>query len=144
MKKWIAAVLLSIAPLGAAQTIEEFQLPTPTANPWHMATAPDGAVWFTQLDGERVAKITNDGTLTDQVTESAKADADIVEKAEANAFDNFALAIKERLLDLVIDRMDRNREITSRLMNNPELREVAFREMARKIYDGARIGAGES
>jgi len=83
-----------------------------------------------------------DQLFFDQVTESAQADGDILEKAGANAFDNFALAINDRLLDLVIERMDRNGEITSKLMNEPEIRRVAFREMARRIYEGARGEGG--
>lgn len=79
-----------------------------------------------------------DQLFFDQVTESAKADGEVIEKASANAFDNFALAIDEKLLDLVIDRMDRNADITSRLMNDSDMRRVAFREMARRIYEGAR------
>ena len=79
-----------------------------------------------------------DQLFFDQVTESAKADEDIIEKAGANSFDNFALAIDDVLLDLVIERMDRNGEITSKLMNEPEMRRLAFREMARKIYEDAR------
>jgi type I restriction enzyme, R subunit len=79
-----------------------------------------------------------DQLFFDQVTESAKADEDIIEKAGANSFDNFALAIDDVLLDLVIDRMDKNGEITSKLMNEPEVRRIAFREMARRIYESAR------
>jgi type I restriction enzyme R subunit len=88
--------------------------------------------------GTNFSKI--DQLFFDQVTESAKADGDVIEKAAANAFDNFALSIDDRLLDLVIERMDQNGEITSRLMNEPEIRRVAFREMARKIYESARRG----
>ena len=83
-----------------------------------------------------------DQLFFDQVTESAKSDAEVIEKASANAFDNFALSIDEKLLDLVIDRMDRNADITSRLMNDSDLRRVAFREMARRIYEGARESTG--
>ncbi|OPZ61983.1 MAG: hypothetical protein BWY86_00612 [Candidatus Aminicenantes bacterium ADurb.Bin508] len=83
-----------------------------------------------------------DQLFFDQVTESAKTDAEVIEKASANAFDNFALAIDEKLLDLVIDRMDRNADITSRLMNDSDLRRVAFQEMARRIYEGARESTG--
>jgi type I restriction enzyme R subunit len=91
--------------------------------------------------GTNFSKI--DQLFFDQVTESAKADGDVIEKAAANAFDNFALSIDDRLLDLVIERMDQNGEITSRLMNEPEIRRVAFREMARKIYESARGGTSD-
>jgi type I restriction enzyme R subunit len=78
----------------------------------------------------------------DQVTETAQADEEVLQKAGANSFDSFDLWIDDKLLDVVIDRMDRNGEITSRLMNEPGLRRAAFREMARKIYDGVRAGGG--
>ncbi len=78
----------------------------------------------------------------DQVTETAQADEEILQKAGANSFDTFDLWIDDKLLDVVIDRMDRNGEITSRLMNEPGLRRAAFREMARKIYDKVRAEGG--
>lgn len=59
-------------------------------------------------------------------------------KAGAKAFGNFALSIRERFLDLMIDRMDENAGIVARFMNEPEFQQVAFRELAKKIYDGAR------
>lgn len=90
--------------------------------------------------GTNFSKI--DQLFFDQVTESAKADENVIEKANANAFDNFALSIDDRLLDLVIERMDQNSAITTRLMNEPEVRRLAFREMARKIYESARAAGG--
>ena len=78
----------------------------------------------------------------DQITEKAKADEDVVQKARANAFDNFALAIRERFMDLMIERMDDNAAIVARFMNDADFQSVAFRAMAKKIYDGARGEAG--
>jgi len=83
-----------------------------------------------------------DQLFFDQVTEKAKTDEEVLQKAGANAFDNFALSIREKVLDLMIERMDENAGIVARFMNEPEFQVVAFREMAKKIYDGARGGAG--
>ncbi len=79
-----------------------------------------------------------DQLFFDQVTEKAKADDEVLQKAGANAFDNFALSIREKVLDLMIERMDENAGIVARFMNEPEFQNVAFRELARKIYEEAR------
>ncbi len=79
-----------------------------------------------------------DQLFFDQVTEMAKTDEEVLQKAGANAFDNFALSIREKVLDLMIERMDDNAGIVARFMNEPEFQNIAFRELAKKIYDGAR------
>jgi type I restriction enzyme R subunit len=79
-----------------------------------------------------------DQLFFDQVTEKAKADEEVLQKAGANAFDNFALSIREKVLDLMIERMDENAGIVARFMNEPDFQNVAFRELARKIYGEAR------
>ena len=81
-----------------------------------------------------------DQLFFDQVTEKAKADEDVLQKAGANAFDNFALSIREKVLDLMIERMDENAGIVARFMNEPEFQNIAFRELAKKIYEEARAG----
>ncbi|MCG3190808.1 MAG: DEAD/DEAH box helicase family protein [Thermoanaerobaculia bacterium] len=83
-----------------------------------------------------------DQLFFDQVTEKAKTDKEVLQKAGANAFDNFALSIKEKVLDLMIERMDENAGIVARFMNEPEFQSLAFRELAKKIYEGARAGGG--
>lgn len=82
-----------------------------------------------------------DELFFEQVREQAKQDAEVVQRAQANPFDNFALAVRQRLLDLVADRLDRNQEIVGRYMDNEEFREVAFTEMAKRIYEDIRAGA---
>jgi len=83
-----------------------------------------------------------DQLFFDQVTEKARVDEEVQLKAGANAFDNFALSIKEKVLDLMIERMDENAGIVSRFMNEPDFQQVAFRELARKIYEQARDSGG--
>jgi type I restriction enzyme R subunit len=83
-----------------------------------------------------------DQLFFDQVTEKAKADEEVLQKAGANAFDNFALSIREKVLDLMIERMDENAGIVARFMNEPEFQNIAFRELAKKIYEEARAGGG--
>lgn len=79
-----------------------------------------------------------DQLFFDQVTEKASSDAEVLEKARANTFDNFELSIRERILDLMIERMDENSGIVARFMNEPEFQNITFRELAKKIYEGAR------
>jgi type I restriction enzyme R subunit len=79
-----------------------------------------------------------DQLFFEQVAEKAQADADIRLKAGANTFDNFALSVKDKILDAMIDRMDENAEIVARCMNDPEFQQAAFRELAKRIYESAR------
>ncbi|HXO28559.1 MAG TPA: type I restriction endonuclease [Thermoanaerobaculia bacterium] len=79
-----------------------------------------------------------DQLFFDQVTEKAKTDEEVKLKAGANTFDNFALSVKDKILDVMIERMDDNTDIVARFMNDPEFQRIAFRERARKIYEEAR------
>jgi virginiamycin B lyase len=47
----------------AAQTINEFPLPTGSYNPGHITVGPDGALWFTHQSG--VGQITAGGVITE-------------------------------------------------------------------------------
>lgn len=49
--------------LGAAHQITRFPLPVGAVNPWY-AAAPDGSVWFTILDGNAVARVTEEGAIS--------------------------------------------------------------------------------
>jgi type I restriction enzyme R subunit len=79
-----------------------------------------------------------DQLFFDQVTEEAKVNEEVRLKAGANNFDNFALSVKDKIMDVMIDRMDDNAGIVAKFMNDPEFQQVALRELARKIYEGAR------
>jgi len=83
-----------------------------------------------------------DQLTIDQFVADAKADAEIRKRAQANAFDNFALALRQPIEGLIIDRMERNEQLVTRYLNNPEFQEVLFRMMAQRIYDEVR-GVGE-
>jgi type I restriction enzyme R subunit len=85
-----------------------------------------------------------DQLFFDQVVAQAKTDGEVVQRAEANPFDNFALALRARLKDLMIDRMDQNADIVSRYLNEREFEEVAFAEMAKRIYEEIRGAVGGS
>ncbi|MBF5043176.1 type I restriction endonuclease subunit R [Aggregicoccus sp. 17bor-14] len=79
-----------------------------------------------------------DQILFDQFVAEAKADAEVMQRAAANPFDNFALSMKAKVEGLMIDRMEQNGAIVTRYLNDEAFRDVAFRELARRIYDELR------
>jgi virginiamycin B lyase len=44
--------------------IEECSLPDGTSGPYGIATGPDGAVWFTEMHGIRIGRITTEGEVS--------------------------------------------------------------------------------
>ena len=48
------------------------------------------------------------------------------QRAAANTLDNFALAMKAKLRDAIVDRMEQNEEIATRYLNEQEFENVAF------------------
>jgi virginiamycin B lyase len=54
------AVLFAQAP-----AITEYNIPTPGSNPRHIASGPDGALWFTEGDGNKIGRISATGTITE-------------------------------------------------------------------------------
>ena len=79
-----------------------------------------------------------DQLFFDQVKEQAKADPEVVQRAVANPYDAFALARRGKLLDLMIDRMGENQAIVTKYIDEEEFRDVAFEQMALRIYDEIR------
>jgi virginiamycin B lyase len=45
--------------------ITEFDVPTPSANPVSITLGPDGNLWFTELDGNQIGRITPSGQITE-------------------------------------------------------------------------------
>jgi type I restriction enzyme R subunit len=81
-----------------------------------------------------------DQLFFDQVAEEAKADDKVVLQARANPYDAFALAMREKLADLMIDRLAQNREIVTRFFDEGELRRLVEGELSRRIYEEVRAG----
>jgi streptogramin lyase len=63
----IAPLLLSLPAVGLAQQIAigRYLLPTDNGYPYSIAAGPDGALWFTELDGNKIGRITTAGTVTE-------------------------------------------------------------------------------
>ncbi len=76
-----------------------------------------------------------DELFFEQVREQARTDAEVVQRAVANPYDNFALAVRKRLLDMVVERLDKNQAIVGRYVDDEAFQDVAFTEMARRIYE---------
>ena len=79
-----------------------------------------------------------DQLLFDQFIEAAKADEQVVQQAQANALDNFAVAMKSKVENLMVDRMDQNQEIVTRYLNDPQFQGVAFKLLVEKLYNQLR------
>ncbi len=57
--------ILYLSTVLFAQQITEYKLPDPAANPNYITVAADGTAWFTELNANKVGKITPDGKLTE-------------------------------------------------------------------------------
>jgi type I restriction enzyme, R subunit len=76
-----------------------------------------------------------DQLFFNQVMEDAKADGDVAQRAAANAFHHFALALRPKIEGLMLDRMEQNQGIVTKYLNEQEFQDAAFKELARRIYD---------
>jgi len=62
------AFVLSDGGVGLAQTVVEFPIPSSDSQPNFITTGPDGNLWFLENAGNRVARITPGGTITEFAT----------------------------------------------------------------------------
>src|SRR5580658_6867880 len=60
-----AALLLVAAPAASAQTIASFPIPTSNSSPGGIATGPDGNLWFTEISGNKIGRLTPAGVITE-------------------------------------------------------------------------------
>jgi type I restriction enzyme, R subunit len=58
--------------------------------------------------------------------------------AKANSMENFKPVFDRMLEGLFIDRMEGNEDIFDRLMNDPEVRNIAANELLRGVYNRLR------
>jgi type I restriction enzyme R subunit len=79
-----------------------------------------------------------DQLFFDSVIEDAKADEDVAEKARANPFDNFALALGAKIEEIMVQRIDSSQEIVTKYLDDNEFQQVVFREIARRLYQELR------
>ena len=82
-----------------------------------------------------------DQLFFDQLVEHAKADEEVQKRAAANSLANFSLAMKSKLRDAIVDRLEQNEAIATRYLNEQDFENVAFGELVRRIYDELRESA---
>ena len=81
-----------------------------------------------------------DQLFFDSVVEEAKADEQVKKWAGANPLDGFSLAMKGKLRDAIVDRLDKNQEIATRYLDEQDFENVAFGELVKRIYEDLRQG----
>lgn len=55
----------SSAALPPKATYTTFDIPTASAGPWGICTGPDNNLWFTEVTGNKIGRITTTGTITE-------------------------------------------------------------------------------
>lgn len=73
-----------------------------------------------------------------QVIEEAKADEEMVQQARANDLANFSLAAKQKVQDMMVERLENNEEIVTKYLHEDDYQTVVFKQLAKRIYEGAR------
>jgi streptogramin lyase len=65
----VAALALPVSALApaaqAAPTIREIPVPTPSSAPSDITVGPDGAVWFTERDADKIGRVKPNGQITE-------------------------------------------------------------------------------
>ncbi|MFF9013421.1 hypothetical protein ACF09C_10705 [Streptomyces sp. NPDC014870] len=68
----LIGLAMAVAPAQAAVgDITEYPLPQANSFPQGIAAGPDGNLWFTETDGDRVGRITTAGAITEYATPTA-------------------------------------------------------------------------
>lgn len=79
-----------------------------------------------------------DQLVFEQVVIEGKSDEQVRSQAHANSYENFALAIRNKIEGLMIDRMDRNQEIVTRFLNEEGFNKTVSELLAKRIYEELR------
>ncbi len=64
----LAPVVISLfgwSPIAGAQNITKFPIPTSATEPNEIVAGPDGALWFTETNANKIGRITTAGTITE-------------------------------------------------------------------------------
>ncbi|PSW02563.1 RNA-binding domain-containing protein [Photobacterium lipolyticum] len=75
-----------------------------------------------------------DQLFFDQIEAEANADEDLKQAAQANSMSDFESIFEKAFEGLVIDRMDGNEDIFTRLMGDAEFRTMASKNLMKKVY----------
>jgi streptogramin lyase len=72
----LAALLVPAAALADTGAITEHPIPTTNAQPVSIVSGPDGALWFTELAGNKIGRLTPDGVFDEYPIPTAAAQPD--------------------------------------------------------------------
>ncbi|MCY4390664.1 MAG: type I restriction endonuclease [Chloroflexi bacterium] len=75
-----------------------------------------------------------DRLFFEQVKERALRDEDVRQIAVANPFDKFSLGIRERVGQMMVERMGENDALVTRYLSDTDFQEIAFAVLAREIF----------
>lgn len=75
-----------------------------------------------------------DQLFLDQLKEDALEDDHLRRSAQVNNVENFALEFDDALTEMFIDRMDQNRELFAKFMDNEEVQEAITKHLRREVY----------
>ena len=64
----------------------------------------------------------------------AKAEPEVVQKAQANAYHNFSMWLRGRMKSVMAGRIDQNAEIVARYLDDAEFQDVLFEALSKRIY----------
>ena len=76
--------------------------------------------------------------VIEQFVADAKEEKCVADRAKANSLENFELVMKDVVADLVVARMDRNKEIADAYFNEPEFGARLFKAIVRRVYEEIR------
>ncbi|MDO9140752.1 MAG: type I restriction endonuclease subunit R, partial [Methylobacter sp.] len=83
-----------------------------------------------------------DQLFFDQIQEEAVANENLRKAASANSVDDFRYVFDKAFEGLVIDRMEGNEEIFSKLMSDGEFRKIAAEHLLHKVYHAIKGDEG--
>ncbi|MEM1250483.1 MAG: type I restriction endonuclease [Acidobacteriota bacterium] len=79
-----------------------------------------------------------DQLLFDQVIADGKSDDNVKARAKANSFENFIVGVGGKIEGLMIDRLDRNRDVVTQFLNEDDFRDFLTRLLAKRLYEELR------
>ncbi|MDZ7730624.1 MAG: hypothetical protein U5K37_06440 [Natrialbaceae archaeon] len=79
-----------------------------------------------------------DQLFIDQIKEDALEDDQLRQSARVNSEDNSALEFDSTLTELFIDRMDQNRDLFQKFMDNDDIQEIITEHLRKEVYEASQ------
>jgi type I restriction enzyme R subunit len=71
----------------------------------------------------------------DQIIEDMTGDEELGDQARSNPIENFRLGFNPKVMEAVVNRIERNENVATQFLTNEELREVAVQLMMQEVYE---------